>query len=104
MSDDIPHWALDKAAKNGGWEGWEHFSRVWYETTGPNKLCIAFARYIAEHEEPPVDQDLIKAREICARVCLEQGRLRSAQNYREGFYDATEVQFVLTALKEAHNA
>lgn len=87
MSDDIPHWAKERA----------------WELTNSCGPITALARYIAKHEEPPVDPDLIKAREICARVCLEQGRLRSAQNYREGFYDATEVQFVLTALKEAHN-
>ena len=103
MSDDIPHWAKERACELANKESGRH---SWFPADcnqGYTSLT-ALARYIAEHEEPPVDQDLIKAREICARVCLEQGRLRSAQNYREGFYDATEVQFVLTALKEAHNA
>lgn len=103
MSDDIPHWAKERACELANDAGKQPgYWKVHHVEDVPT--LAALARYIAEHEEPPVDQDLIKAREICARVCLEQGRLRSAQNYREGFYDATEVQFVLTALKEAHNA
>ena len=104
MSNDIPQWAKERACELANEE--EKQPEYWMADEVKNvAVLVAFARYIAKHEEPPVDPDLIKAREICARVCLGQGRLRSAQNYRDGTYDSDpEVQFVLTALKEARNA
>src|SRR3546814_9625847 len=37
----------------------------------------AFARYIAGHEEPPVDPDLLKAREIAASCYYDEGYRKS---------------------------
>jgi len=45
-----------------------------------------FARYIAAHEEAPVDPLLIEAREICA-VDAERNRLGIAEQYRAGRMD-----------------
>ena len=104
MSNDIPQWAKERACELANDECGRH---AWFpdDCNQGYTTLTALARYIAKHEEPPVDPDLITAREICARVCLGQGRLRSAQNYRDGTYDSDpEVQFVLTALKEARNA
>ena len=61
-----------------------------------------FARYIEAHEQPPVDPDLVTAREICALVVKNNGYYNAACRYREGVNDAdAEVQFALAKLKEA---
>ena len=100
MSDDIPHWAKERACELANKESGRH---SWFPADcnqGYTSLT-ALARYIAKHEEPPVDPDLITAREICARVCVHHDALL----YREGHFDSDpEVQFILTKLKEARNA
>lgn len=57
---------------------------------------LAFARYIAEHEEPPVDLLLIEAREIASTI-----RPAFADDFRSGAVDATstEVPVALAALR-----
>ncbi|HET8729512.1 MAG TPA: hypothetical protein VFM34_00165 [Moraxellaceae bacterium] len=85
-SDTPPQWAIDRA----------------YELVGEGYAYTAFARYIAEHEQPPVDPDLLTAREICARVADEIGREGDAGNYRDGIYDFDEeLKFALSKLREA---
>lgn len=105
MSDDIPHWAKKRACELANGEGGS--AVCWRPShVGEFALLTALARYIAEHEDTPVDPDLIKAREICARVTEEWwGGQNQVVNYRYGTYDTDpEVQFALTALKEARNA
>jgi hypothetical protein len=85
VSDVIPQWARDKAAhlysrENGGW--WE-----------------IFARYIAQHEQPPVDPDLIEAREVAVQYSLWcsgeiRGQFRSGKND-----DWAEIKIALAAIK-----
>ena len=90
MNDDIPRWAKDRA--------WELINK----SGGP---VSTLARYIAKHEKPPVDPDLITAREICAQVAYEIYSSDLARIYREGGYDNTsEIKFALAKLKEARNA
>ncbi len=57
----IPEWAFNRAkvlAKDEAFDG------------GYTRTHQAFARYIAEHEEPPVDPILLEARKIVAEHCL----------------------------------
>lgn len=63
---------------------------------------VALARYIAAHEEPPVDPLLIEARELVARTNHDQWpdspwHLNEAQELRSGGRDFTLV------LQAAHN-
>lgn len=59
MADEIPEWAAGRVSDLFGAEhdgkGGEHAYTV---------LSRAFARYIAAHEEPPVDPLLIEARKL----------------------------------------
>ena len=60
MADDIPQWAMDRACALG--------REDWGVPFQPEAAAVqTLARYIAEHEEPPVDPLLIEAREILAR-------------------------------------
>lgn len=110
MTEEIPQWAKQRACELAnavsGFSQWKRHEvgKVGYPT------LTAFARYIAQHEQPPVDPDLVKAREICARVAEELAKheffegMVWAADYRKGFYDDDpEVQFALSALKEARN-
>lgn len=100
MTEEIPQWAIKRVYElmdaeygKGNWQA--------APPANPN----AFARYIAKHEQPPVDPDLVKAREICARVAEATGMVHTPTRYRSGTYDNDpEVQFALSALKEARNA
>jgi hypothetical protein len=92
MSDDIPQWAKDRAceiAKASGVTpgGARDADFAWGR---------AFARYIAEHEEPPVDPLLVEAREIAAKA-----RPDYAEGYLSGGYDtsSTEIRTALLALR-----
>ena len=101
MNDDIPQWAKERACELANEA--KEMPGYWNpeDVVGCKSPLTALARYIAKHEEPPVDPDLITAREICARVCVHHDALL----YREGHFDSDpEVQFALTKLKEARNA
>lgn len=52
MSDDIPKWALERAGVLMGYKNPPGVGDSWWWTW---ECSRAFARYIAEHEEPPVD-------------------------------------------------
>lgn len=56
MADDIPQWAIERAKA----------LQAASKRPGLTPVMHTFARYIAEHEEPPVDPLLIEAREIVA--------------------------------------
>ena len=70
MADDIPQWAKDRAVElsrsEWSYPGTRGIIRAEVFSNPSYPACIAFARYIAEHEEPPVDPLLIEAREIAA--------------------------------------
>lgn len=61
-------------------------------------LWDAFAKYISEHEEPPVDPDLILARKACAsRPGIHS---KDAEAYFSGHFDnSVNVQSALRAIK-----
>lgn len=63
---EIPQWAKDKAVSLGRHEA-ETGGFDFYASCA---ACIALARYIAEHEEPPVDPLLVEAREIAANEVI----------------------------------
>ncbi len=95
MSEETPQWAKERACEliNNEHPGWKYT---------PNEVSIspalrAFARYIAAHEEEPVDPDLIEAREICALTTISNC---NAEAYRSGEIDhATIIQTALAAIK-----
>lgn len=57
MADDVPQWALERAARLTNNMDGSHYSAdaVRAQCIRGYSLGEAFARYIAEHEEPPVD-------------------------------------------------
>lgn len=105
MSNDIPQWAKERACELANDECGRH---AWFpdDCNQGYTTLTALARYIAKHEDPPVDPDLITAREICARVAGEVAAFTDeADKYRDGTYDSTtDVQFAIAKLKEARNA
>lgn len=61
MSDEIPQWAFDRV-DSLAWE-----ERAIPETNDDYSMTgHAFARYIMQHEEPPVDKDVLMMRDILA--------------------------------------
>ena len=57
--DDVPEWAIDRVGEICGYDPRHHAAMSWW-WTWPSS--IAFARYIAAHEQPPVDwlQEIVK--------------------------------------------
>ena len=93
--NDIPEWASERA---------QALAKDETLHEGYTRTHRAFARYIAEHEEPPVDPLLLEARELCARQA--EGDLGGnyglydAQGHREGKWDDTfQIDLVKAALK-----
>lgn len=77
MSADIPQWAKERATKmcnaevrSDGYSGTRRVDDYWRRFPS----FRAFARYIAAHEEPPVDPLLIEAREMFAEVASLTGK------------------------------
>lgn len=56
-----------------------------------SNLIRAHARTIEQNEEPPVDPDLIEAREIWAKGSEEQNYFSTATRYRNGEYDSLSM-------------
>lgn len=64
LSEEIPQWALDRVEQEAG-------PRPRPECIPEDETIIiakAFARYIAQHEQPPVDPDVLEARQLIADV------------------------------------
>lgn len=59
MSDEIPQWAKNKVFYLTGLMQYDPGSNI-------AGVVDAFARYIMQHEEPPVDKDVLAVREILA--------------------------------------
>lgn len=95
MADEIPEWAMNKA---------EALVR---DLRDPSIFWMdrhrnAFARYIAEHEEPPVDPVIREARQICADELSRRGSERAAREYLAGYYDqcnGPNMSIAVAALK-----
>ena len=71
LGTEIPQWALEKAHGLLKVECGltPHFERY----TRSSEPVTAFARYIAQHEQPPVDPDVIAVREIVAAAFRNKG-------------------------------
>ena len=92
---DIPDWAFNRLGELSAQEAGIDGDPAHVQTQR------AFARYIAEHEEPPVDPLLIEAREICAAQSEEEGgNVSWAREVRCGeLDDCDEVICTLRGLK-----
>ncbi len=68
MSDEIPQWAFDlvDALADKG----RSLRKIRHDYT---IVDHAFARYIMQHEKPPVDKDVLAVREILAEASFEKG-------------------------------
>ena len=100
---DMPaDWAIERAlVPHTGWTPEDVRCQVGYGSHLAQTID-AFARYIEAHEQPPVDPDLVTAREICAVVAEGLGNPVVAHGYRKGSNDTGErIQFALAKLKEA---
>jgi hypothetical protein len=99
---DVPEWAKRRACELAG-KPWEPRDiDVQQPSFAGHSAMLAFARYIAKHEEPPVDPLLIEAREI-VKATLSPDR-HSRCNCREkiaaGEWDeGQKVQASLAALR-----
>ena len=61
---------------------------------------VAFAHYIAQHEQPPVDPLLVEARAIVAAYCRDAGLESWAASVEAGSGDeGHDVSLVLAALR-----
>lgn len=106
MADEtLPElWALDMAAKAAGLIDYGEACDKWRFESDSIRSIIAHARTLealAKHDPSikPVDEDLLIAREICARVA-EDWTDDVPQAYRDGnLDDEPEVQFALSMLK-----
>ncbi len=103
MSQDIPQWALAQACEHLNAELKHNGSPLRYRMSEAayNVPIIVLARYIAAHEEPPVDPLLLEAREIVARFYdTKEGSRHRAKLFRDGDYDnEPECAQALTALR-----
>lgn len=92
MSDEIPQWAIEKAmaganALGGAYQGskWT-YSEIIDDGRGPlryQQVVRDFARYIMQHEEPPVDRDVLAVREVIASQYADP----TAMGYIKGYFD-----------------
>lgn len=81
MSEEIPQWARERA---------NALTRLEGPMSGRG---TAFARYIAQHEQPPVDPDVIAVRDILATYIEEMGGdAWQPMRMRDGRYDG-ELEF-----------
>jgi len=95
--DKAPDWAINRAEKLA--------NEIPLQANNP--IWEAFARYIAEHEQPPVDQDVLDVRELLA-VWIEtpefSGELVDelwADEFRKGAHDnAPDFQAALAKYRE----
>lgn len=87
MSDDIPGWAVDRVQEmlRGDWGSGCHAS---------SSVVQTFARYIAEHEEPPVDP-LVAA--VCAATDfdnIDEARKFAAELRAQLAHEGLEIREV----------
>ncbi len=92
-----PEWAMLKALSLMEYGG-TPLSKVQDE---PNEHyeVVAFARYISQHEEPPVDPDLLEARQIEYELCKAQDMHDPEQALRGEWDDNEGLKGVLKAIK-----
>jgi hypothetical protein len=101
-------WAIRKAIKDSETDtarfGWtvESVKKQWASAaTSPPRVIIVLAEYIEKYEQPPVDPDLLLARQ-CAADNSKSENAKAA--YLAGTYDGhcdcrTQVYISMTAIK-----
>lgn len=93
----VPEWAIARACDLLNQEevkGTLLPARWAASADGSRRPVLAFARYIAEHEDEPVDPLLIEAREIARTVMAERELKRN-----NGVEYSVALQAALAALK-----
>ncbi len=90
MGDEIPMWARDRAVDLTNAS--DHECKWIYTDETKSPALYAFARYIAEHEEPPVviDPDVLIVREVLhahQRSMTPPDSGWGDMSYRRGSYD-----------------
>jgi len=96
MTKEIPKWAKQRACDLVNACRGVHSSKYYppMANTSTFPTLHVLARYIAEHEEPPVDPLLVEARELCAQFSHYK------KGYISGACDAhIEVRIALAAIK-----
>lgn len=97
---DIPRWAAKRAAElinelsspKFAWSS-PDIGRLLSDRDAAKEASNAFARYIAEHEDEPVDPVLIEARNAADSIM-------PSMEYASGVYDDSQVmRIALAALK-----
>lgn len=68
---DIPKWAIERACDLINDQTTSRPYSLKADVRTPS--VVAMARYISQHEEPPVDPDLLTAREILAKEYKGEG-------------------------------
>lgn len=108
-SEPLPaDWAIEKALKPwkesntaNSWWTLDRIKSKAVEKSGWVLTILAFARLIEQHEEPPVDPVLKRAREISGQVMREAGVFTLAEKLFAGESDGTAIlTATLKALKE----
>lgn len=95
MTDEIPQWALERAAELANKEAGE--ARFTVDYVADLYMGLAFARYIAQHEEDPL---LIEARELAVNYYDAGGNHSAADKCRSGEWDHTAaVQWRIEGLR-----
>ncbi|EPR09775.1 hypothetical protein M527_06510 [Sphingobium indicum IP26] len=89
--DKPPMWAIERALTLFG-----QWGNLGVDT---HPATYAFARYIAQHEQPPVDPDVIAVRDIAA--CF-QASWEMKQSYMRGDYDGDYSFSAALALYRKH--
>lgn len=88
VKKQTPGWAIEKAIQL---LGVSPSAQTYYRLSADTDVVVrAFARYIAEHEEPPapaVDPVVEAARLICAEVVRNTQQERWVEGYLSGRFD-----------------
>jgi hypothetical protein len=90
---DVPEWAIERACELAS--AWS-YSTVLCLPTDTSVYLHAFARYIAQHEEPPEDPLLTEAKQI---VCAHYSAGFQVDAINAGSWCELEVKFALAGLK-----
>lgn len=101
IGEDIPDWVVERALAACNWTTTTFYTPS-YVRANPPAAFAALCKVILASEAPPVDPDLLTARELCAEIAGQTGNTRAGGFYLSGAYDdAIEMTMVFSALKAA---
>jgi len=83
---DMPDWVLKHVLKMTGSDNTIVNARSHYRS-GHYRTFAALCNTILAYEKPPVDPDLLIAREACAQYAVGHDWSGAAEGYRNGEYD-----------------